>query len=252
MKRITVHILQRLFGVYATLVFVLAVPPTAILLLLAPGLNQRRRIARRASQWFLFFCAMKPKTRGLPRLPDEGCVVVANHASYLDGIILTAVLPASFSFVIKREVTSVPIMHFVLRRIGSEFLARKERTANVRDSRRLLKKAQTRSSMVFFPEGTFQREQGLLPFRNGAFAAATRGGMPICPVVIRGARIALPSGALLPRWTRLTVDIHEPLSESGKGLAAQRRLMRETRRTMTEKLGEPDLDVGAKPLDLAG
>lgn len=243
MKRILTDIAQLLFGLYTTLVFVLAVPVTMLFLFLSPGLDRRRKITRLASLWFLTLCGMKPRISGLDQLPETGCVVVANHASYLDGLVLTAVLPAGFSFVIKREVTSVPIMHFILRRIGSEFLERKDRSGNARDSRRLLRKAQSGASLVFFPEGTFKREKGLLPFRNGAFAAAARGQMPVCPVVIAGTRRILPLGAVLPRWSRLSVDIQPPLAAVGTGLQAQQSLRSAARSAMAKRLDEPDLEL---------
>ena len=109
-------------------------------------------------------------TQHLPRGP---CVVVANHASYLDGVVLKAALPARFSFVIKKEVSHVPLAGFVLRRIGSEFVDRFNRHAGGMDARRLFKAAETGQALAFFPEGTFLAQPGLGKFHTGAFAIAT-------------------------------------------------------------------------------
>jgi 1-acyl-sn-glycerol-3-phosphate acyltransferase len=48
-------------------------------------------------------------------------------------------------------------------------------------------------SLVFFPEGTFLRPPGVLPFRLGAFKAAAEARCPVVPVAIRGTRAILPA-----------------------------------------------------------
>lgn len=125
-------------------------------------------------------------------LPAGACVVVANHASYLDGIVLKAALPARFSFVIKKEITDVPLASLLLRRIGSEFVDRFNRQAGAIDARRLIKAAAGGQALVFFPEGTFIAQPGLGKFHTGAFATAARAALPIVPVVIRGTRTIGP------------------------------------------------------------
>ena len=52
---------------------------------------------------------MPLKLRGTENLPEGQCVVVANHASYLDGVVMAAALPPRFGFVIKREMNEVPV-----------------------------------------------------------------------------------------------------------------------------------------------
>jgi 1-acyl-sn-glycerol-3-phosphate acyltransferase len=111
-----------------------------------------------------------------------------------------AALPPSFSFVIKREMSSVPLAGTLLRRIGAEFVERQDRRRLAQDARRLLRKAELGQALVFFPEGTFSAEVGLLRFHIGAFAAAARAGMEVIPVAIRGTRACLPPGRhVLPR-----------------------------------------------------
>ncbi|HUO82365.1 MAG TPA: lysophospholipid acyltransferase family protein [Gammaproteobacteria bacterium] len=234
------------FGVYAWTVFVLLALPTALLMVVLPGLRARRRLARAAAQCFFALCAIRVRLHDAGMLPSGPCVVVANHASYLDGIVLTAALPASFSFVIKQELRRLPLVHLLLRRIGSEFVERFDRRRGAADARRLLKAAANGNALAFFPEGTFVHPRGLGRFHSGAFVTAARTGLPVVPVLIRGARAVLPAGARLPRpGGRIDVRVCPPVhAESADGRAA-RRLRDDVRRGMLDELGEPDLAPAA-------
>jgi len=152
-----------------------------------------RALVRRLARIALRLAGMRLEPHGLERLPQP-CIVVANHSSYLDGVVLCAILPASFSFVIKREMAAVPLAGTLLRSIGAEFVERGNRVRGARDARRLLRQAKTGQALVFFPEGTFGIEVGLRHFHIGAFATALRADLPLLPVAIRGTRHCLPRG----------------------------------------------------------
>ena len=49
------------------------------------------------------------RAHGIERLPDGACIIVANHASYVDGPLLFACLPPRFGFVIKKEASRIPL-----------------------------------------------------------------------------------------------------------------------------------------------
>src|SRR5579871_2839179 len=89
-----------LYGLYAWLQFVLIALLTLGLLLLLPSLRARRRLTRGAARLALSLAGMRVRVHGLGALPSP-CVVVANHVSYLDGVVLHGVLPIRFDFVIK-------------------------------------------------------------------------------------------------------------------------------------------------------
>src|SRR6185437_32780 len=171
----------------------------------------RRLAARAAARAFLRLAGLTLAVRFPERLPPGQCVVVCNHASYLDGIVLTAALPPRFAFVIKREMARVPFAGAVLRRLGSEFVERFDRQRGASDARRVLRNATQGHSLVFFPEGTFTRTPGLLKFHTGAFVTASRAGCPVIPAVVRGTRAALSPTGALPRPGRISVDILPPV-----------------------------------------
>jgi len=171
---------------------------------------------------------------------DDMGIVVANHQSYLDGIILTAVLPPQYTFLIKREMVRVPIAGFVLERLGSEFVDRANANQRHRSARRLLEAARNGHALAVFPEGTFDAAHGLKAFHRGAFRAARGAGLPIVPVVIRGARQKLPAEVWLPRPGPLSVEFSAPIAQSQ--VEDVDALVDATRAAILERLGEPDLD----------
>lgn len=231
---------RAIFGPFAWLMLAAAVVPTLLLLLFTPTLGGRRRVAHFGARAFFLLIGSTPRVGGIRNLPDEPCVVVANHASYLDGIILKAALSPNFTFLIKAEMTSVPLAGFLLRRIGSAFVDREDDTHRLRTGRRLLKAAMRGESLAFFPEGTFGGKPGLKPFLPGAFAAAWRAKLPVVPVVIGGSRHMLPAEVWLCAPGRLSVTICAPVDSDALESASE--LAAAARQRMLEHLGEPDLE----------
>ena len=243
------------YALWALLAFI-AVGLGALLLLVAlPGVERRRAAARGAARAFLRLAGLPLAVRFPERLPAGQCVVACNHASYLDGIVLTAALPPHFAFVIKREMAGVPLAGALLRRLGSEFVERFVKQRRSRDARRMLRHAARGYSLVFFPEGTFTRTPGLLKFHTGAFATATRAGCPLVPAVLRGTRRALPPSGALPRPGPLELELLLPmLPAPGATDHAVTELRERARAAILAALGEPDLtccDDTDRPPDTA-
>lgn len=240
MKYVT-RLFEAIWGLYAWIVFLICVLVALIVVTFVPSLAARRWITVGAARAAFVLTATPVDVRGLANLPDGHSVVVANHASYVDGPLLKGYLPARFSFVIKGEMQNVPVVHFLLRRSGSRFVDRFTAAGSARDARRIVKAAQDGQSLAFFPEGTFVEEPGVGRFRPGAFVAATRGEMPVVPIAISGTRDMMPSGNMLPRPRRLTIDILEPIPTSHAAFSDHRELAQEARRRVLAVLGEPDL-----------
>jgi 1-acyl-sn-glycerol-3-phosphate acyltransferase len=235
--RIFVH---AVYGTYAWIALLAISLPVAIAFAFTPGVLRRRRLAHRGAA--LFFMAIGSRLRVVGAPAEGPCVVVANHSSYLDGIILTAALPPRFSFLIKHEMARIPVAAFVLRGLGSQFVDRTSAGHRHRTARRLVAAAATGTAIAVFPEGTFDREPGLKPFHLGAFVAARRAGAAVVPVAITGARRKLPARAWLPAPGPLTVWVGAPIESSDYADAGA--LAAATRAAILARLGEPDLWEG--------
>ena len=169
------------------------------------------------------------------------CIIVANHASYLDGPLLFSYLPPRFGFVIKKEASRLPIAGFMLKRLGHHFVERRNRHEGGGDARRILRSVEQGQAIAFFPEGTFNPEPGLARFHSGAFAAAARAGVPVAPIAIRGTRHVLGEGSILPRWGRIEVEVLEPLPARTGGGDTATQLRDSARHRIGAALDEPVL-----------
>jgi 1-acyl-sn-glycerol-3-phosphate acyltransferase len=232
-----------LYGLYTGVVFTGLGLLAMLTMALVPGLARRRWLARAIARSFLWLAGMPLTVAGLERLPPGPCVLVANHASYLDGLVFTAALPPRFSFVIKREMATVPLAGYLLHRIGSQFMARGKAGQTTRDARRVMRCAQDGQSLVFFPEGTFSEEPGLLKFHFGAFHTAHRAGCPVVPAIIRGSRVALSPRGGLPHPARLQIEILDPVTPALPGAESVASLCRQARDAILGRLQEPDLEA---------
>ena len=175
--------------------------------LFLPSLRRRRVVAGTVGRVFLWLAGIPFTVEGLERLPKTPCVVVANHASYIDAIAIVAALPPEFAFVIKKEMMRAPLAGLLLRRLGSQFVERFDRHKGATDARRVLKLAATGQSLMFFPEGTFDETRQIGKFLGGAFTIAARAEMPVAAIAIHGTRAVMPPGGVAIHRLPIRVEV---------------------------------------------
>lgn len=211
--------LSGLYGAYAALVsLVFIFGALGVAVVVTPGVKRRRRVAAFFIHSTLLLCGVRLRTVGRENLPEGPFIVTANHASYLDGLLLTAALPPDISYIVKDDASRWPWVGTVLRRLGVVFIAREESRGAARTTRSLLRRVKHGERLGVFPEGTFRAAPQLLPFKQGAFLLASRAQVPVVPVLILGSRRILGQGAVLPSWSPLRVEI---LPAEGPGADTQ-------------------------------
>lgn len=231
-----------LFAAWAWLAVCLLSPIAWLGALLLPKLSWRWQAMRAASRLLFFSTGTPLVVRGLEQLDHRPCVLVANHASYLDVLALVAALPRPVSFVAKAELKAAWYTRLPMQRIGSTFVERFDRKQGLDDYRRIAAAARRGISPLFFPEGTFRRAPGLMPFRMGAFACAVEASLPVVPVALRGTRSILPAGSWFPRHGRVDVVVAPPIGvDDGKeNWSAALALRERVRAQMLQLCGERD------------
>jgi 1-acyl-sn-glycerol-3-phosphate acyltransferase len=229
------------WAVWAWSLFALLTPPTWLAVVLLPGLARRRGAARHGARLLAAGTASPLRIQGLEGLPVGPCVVACNHQSYLDAFLLTALLPPRFAFVAKGELGRRPFTRLPLLRLGAVLVDRFDAEKGTEDARRAAAAVAAGDSLAVFPEGTFFRAPGLLPFRLGAFVVAARSGVPVVPMVLRGSRSVLRAGQWLPRRGVIAATVGGPIAPAGSSWSDVLALRDATRTWMLAHAAEPDL-----------
>jgi 1-acyl-sn-glycerol-3-phosphate acyltransferase len=227
------------FYAWSLLVPLYALVWLATVLIRQPGWNWR--LTGRVARVYLRLIGVRVVVQGLANLPSEPCVAVANHASYLDGLVVMAALQRPFAFVAKRELAAQHLAGPYLRAIGTEFVERFEALRGVQDVQHLSALAKEGRSLFLFPEGTFSYGAGLRPFHLGAFLIAAAAESPVVPIAIRGTRTIFRGGSWLLHRGSVVLVIGEPVSPTGEGWEAALGLQRTAREAILRHCGEPDL-----------
>ncbi|SCY38398.1 AMP-binding protein [Nitrosospira sp. Nsp13] len=237
-----------LYAAYVWVLFCLLAPVTWLSIALLPRPSSGWMVSRGAAHLLIRLSGTPLAVRGLENLPCKTpCVLVANHTSYLDGIMLVAALPGRFSatgyfsFVAKHELLDNIISRIYLQHIGSNFVERFDPDRGVEELKQVALSLKSSCCPIFFPEGTFTRIPGLLPFHMGAFVVAAEAGVPIVPVSIHGARSILRADHWFPRRGVITITISKPILPDGKDWAAAIHLRDAARTEILRLCGEPDL-----------
>ena len=240
-----------LFAAYAWGVFAWFAPMVWASAMILPSPSARWRVMRTCIAGLQRATGTPLLVNGLENLPPEGqpFVLVANHSSYLDVYALTVALPRRLSFVAKIELAANKLLGAALRRIGTEFVERFDAEKGAQDASKLADALKQGKPLVFFPEGTFTRRPGLMPFHLGAFTAAVEADVPVIPIALRGTRSMLRGDSWFPRRGIISLTIGKPLhpaqiqqetgGDSWKTAISLRDL---SRKYILQHAQEPDLD----------
>ena len=158
---------------------------------------------------------VKVESQGLDKVPKGSYLVMSNHSSHLDGPGLLMTLPHPIYFVIKKELTKIPIWGTAAKRVGFIVIDR----ANTAEAKKTLAEAEAvihrGRHVLFFPEGTRARDHRLHRFKKGGFHMAVGAQVPILPLAVNGSRKLLPKGTHLPKPGVVHIVVGDPIPTSG-------------------------------------
>jgi 1-acyl-sn-glycerol-3-phosphate acyltransferase len=215
--------------------------------MLLPTLKMRWSALRGIARTALALARIPVNVTGIEHIPRGNAVIVFNHTSYMDAVVIAAVLPGEPAFVAKKEFSDQIFAGSFMRRLGVAFVERFDAAASLADADKMTGLAKEGRLFVFFPEGTFTRRAGLLGFYMGAFKVAAEAGLPVIPGTLRGVRTLLRGDQWFPRRTPISVTIDEPIRPEGGEFVAMLTMRDRARAAMLKHCGEPDLGQLEKP-----
>jgi 1-acyl-sn-glycerol-3-phosphate acyltransferase len=228
---------------FTTYVLMIVLPTLSMLwlyLLIGPAGDRADRAVKRWCRTALRACGLRPRVSGIEHLEGvDAAILVANHASYIDSVVLMATIPTGFRFMAKRHLADYPLIGTVIRKVGHVTVEKATVAQQLSGADVLAQLLRDGRQMLVFPEGTFFRPPELLPFRLGAFKAAVDASRPIVPIGLRGTRRVLPADTWLLRRGPINVIIGAPLVPATQGWREMVRLRDEARASIAHAVGEP-------------
>jgi 1-acyl-sn-glycerol-3-phosphate acyltransferase len=196
-------------------ILTLLVRGTLTVLLVFPHADVRRREALKQRWSAAVLAALGVRLESAPQ-PPSGCLVVANHISWLDIFVINAAFPAAF--VAKAEVRGWPLIGWLAAKNDTIFLRRGSRGHALRINAEIAAALAAGRIVVVFPEGTTSDGRRVLHFHAALLQAACASGRPVVPLAVA---YRDPAGrrSLVPRY-----DGHISLGESLARLLACRQL----------------------------
>lgn len=150
-------------------------------LLCATSLGRPPPQARRAwARGLLAILGVRLQTSALAVAP--GSLVVANHVSWLDAVVLHALFDACF--IAKAEARRWPLLGWALARNGTLFIERRPCRALLRLTEEVALRLAHGESVAAFPEGTSTAGIGVLAFKPALFQPAVAGGHPVQAIAL--------------------------------------------------------------------
>ena len=237
--------IEFLYGVYVLALFGAFLIALWLCVLLTRDRRRAARLVRGAARVMLSAAGISVRVVGGETLNEPAksgpWIFTPNHSSYLDILVILAILPPSVRFVAKEEVDKMPLVGAITRRTGHFLFDRNDPQARMQQMEDVNAALARGESVAIYPEGTFTQFTGIRPFQLGAFKAAVDTQRPICPVAVRGARKILPDQAYLPRFGKVTVTLGPlmtPEPDAGNDWREIIRLRDETREIIARNAGE--------------
>jgi 1-acyl-sn-glycerol-3-phosphate acyltransferase len=214
--------------------------------LLSLPFDRRQRVHDRLSTiWargILFFAGCGVAVQGTENVhPSEHYVIVSNHQSLLDTMIMLVSLQplTPVRLVAKRSLFGVPLLGWGMRAFGHMGVDHRSIRASMAGLQQAQSSVATRWSTVFFAEGTRSPDGRMLPFHSAAFHIAARAGVRVLPVTISGSVRVLPKrNVVVQEPGRVAVRIHAPMGVPGTSQAEVHQTAEACRRTIESALGE--------------
>jgi hypothetical protein len=139
--------------------------------------------------WMLTHTIYRVKHDGLDNIPEEGpCVLVCNHVSYVDALIMAGAIRRPVRFVMFKPIYDMPVLNYIFRTGKAIPIDSKTRNPQIYDQafERIAAELDAGEVVCIFPEGKLTTDGELDEFRNGIEKIIARNPVPVVPMALRG------------------------------------------------------------------
>ena len=172
--------------------------------------------------WLLIHTMYRVKKEGMENVPEEGaCILVCNHVSYVDAIVIAACVRRPVRFIMDHRIFRVPLLNWLFRTMNAIPVASAREDPAVKESAFVSAAAALREGEIvgIFPEGSLTDNGEMQPFRSGIERMVRDTPVPVVPMALRGLWGSFFSrsyeGKAMRRWrgvfSRIGIAVAQPV-----------------------------------------
>jgi 1-acyl-sn-glycerol-3-phosphate acyltransferase len=139
--------------------------------------------------WILIHSIYRLDKTGVEHIPEHGpAVIVCNHVSFVDALVIAAACPRPIRFVMDHRIFRTPILSFVFRtgRAIPIAPAREDRRLTERAFEEVARALAAGDLVAIFPEGRITDTGEMYPFKSGIRRILQSSPVPVVPMALRG------------------------------------------------------------------
>jgi len=193
-----------------------------------------------ASAWsgkLLKLAGVEVTVTGAENIPkDQTVLFVGNHQSNFDIPILLRYIEGTKGFIAKQELSKIPILSRWMTAINCVFMDRENMRKAAIAINQGIKFLKSGTSMVVFPEGTRSRDGEPLEFKQGALKLATKSGVPVIPMTIKGSVDIMASGSIWIKPAKVEVIFSEAIDPKEYPEKETKRITEDVKNQIISKL----------------
>jgi 1-acyl-sn-glycerol-3-phosphate acyltransferase len=161
--------------------------------------------------------------------PRQSYVIISNHRSLFDVVVLYGWIGIDFKWVMKQELRKIPGLGIGCEKIGHVFIDRSNSEKAIASINAAKDRLINGTSVIFFPEGRRSDTNEMREFKKGAFKLALEFGLPILPVTLVNTSYILPNKTLdlLPGTAKIV--FHKPIDIKNYSDTTMQDLMEKSR-----------------------
>ena len=160
--------------------------------------------------WLLVHSVYRVDKQGLEQVPDEGaCVIVCNHVSFVDAVVIAACVPRPVRFIMDHRIFAIPVLSFIFRTMRAIPIAPAKEDVALKEQAftEAAKALDAGEILCIFPEGRITDTGELNAFRPGLQRILERAPVPVVPMALRGLWGSFFSRAYQGKAMRRTIGL---------------------------------------------